>query len=88
MYIHTDAEHVLACAIVSNFQASNNQRIRKSTQMDVLPCARHMDRTELKLVSMYLTVIEKQQLKYIFLHHTSYIKVGLQNTMVAYVSSL
>jgi len=56
--------------------------------MDVLSCARHMDKTELKLVSMYLTMIEQQQLKYLFLHHTSYTEVGLQNTMVAYVSSL
>ena len=54
--------------------------------MDILPCACHMDKTESKLVSMYLTVIEQQQLKYLFLHHTSYTEVGLQNTVLTYVS--
>ena len=48
---------------MSNFQVLDNQRIGKSTQMDVLLYARHMGKTEWKLVLMYLTAIEQQQLK-------------------------
>ncbi|XP_068483362.1 uncharacterized protein [Phaseolus vulgaris] len=83
IWVGVVSEHILACAIVSNFQASNNEI--HSNGRSSLCLSYGQNRIE---AGVNASNCDQQQLKYLFLHRTSYIKVGLQNTVVAYVSSL